>query len=133
MAREEELIQAARNIAAAAYAPYSGCFVGAAILFSGSDIIYAGCNVENSSYGLTICAERSAACAGISAKLKQIDLVAIAVLNKQYVPVQGFMPCGACRQFLAEFSTDKTRIIVDNYGTWLLSELLPHAFRLSDE
>lgn len=128
MADAEKLICAARAAAQTAYAPYSGCLVGAAALFADSDIIYSGCNVENASFGLTICAERSAICAGALAGCRKLTAIAVSVvLPKEHSPTR-FMPCGACRQFICEFATDKTRIIVDNYGTWPAYSLLPHAF-----
>lgn len=133
MVTTEELIGLARAAAKHAYAPYSNYFVGAAIVFENAPRVYSGCNVENASYGLTICAERVAACAGIAAGFNKISAVAVALLDKNKQPMPCFMPCGACRQFLAEFSTDKTQIIVDNYGSWPLVDLLPHAFRCQHE
>ena len=131
MAAAEELVHIARTAALHAHTPYSGFHVGAAVLFTGSAQVYVGCNVENASYGLTICAERVAVCSGIAAGWREIAAIAVAVLDANKQPRAGFMPCGACRQFLAEFSTDKTQVIVDNCGTWYLHELLPHAFGLS--
>lgn len=133
MVTAEELILLARAAATRAYAPYSNYFVGAAIVFENAPRVYSGCNVENASYGLTICAERVAACAGVAAGFNKISDVAIALLDKNKQPAQCFMPCGACRQFLAEFATDKTRVIVDNYGSWQFGDLLPHAFRCQHE
>lgn len=132
MVTETEMILAARQVAARAYSPYSRYCVGAAVLFEDADDkLFTGCNVENASYGLTICAERSAICAGIAAGFRRIEKIAIAVLDDQGKPKQAFMPCGACRQFMAEFSTAAAAaVIVDNRGTWSLQELLPHSFEV---
>src|ERR1700720_3547296 len=93
-----ELIAAASAARALAYAPYSGFQVGAALATSAGKI-YTGCNVENVSLGLTICAERSAIAAAIAQGSK--DFVAIAVVTAGEKPA---VPCGACRQVLAEFN-----------------------------
>ena len=95
---QTELIKAATKARTAAYAPYSKFAVGAAVL-SESGKIFVGCNVENVSLGLTICAERMAVGAAISAGSR--DLVAIAVVTDSKRPA---VPCGACRQVLAEFN-----------------------------
>lgn len=126
MAAKKELILAARKAAEKAYAPYSKFCVGAAVEFYKQSRIYAGCNVENASYGLTICAERNAICSGIIDGGKRIKKVAISVLNCG--KVGGAMPCGACLQFIAEFGDDNTRIYVDGIGAWKLKQLLPHRF-----
>src|SRR6185436_5256990 len=90
----ETLIQAAVEARQRAYAPYSKFLVGAAILAADGSI-YTGCNVENSSYGLTICAERATVFAAVAAGQKQFQMLAIATAG-------GGTPCGACRQVLAE-------------------------------
>ncbi|MCP4786281.1 MAG: cytidine deaminase [Fuerstiella sp.] len=125
----KNLIVAARSARAHAYAPYSEFAVGAAVLTKAGDI-FAGCNVENASYGLTICAERTAACAAIAAGQRDLVAVCISLIG---TPV----PCGACRQFLNEFNPSMT-VLLDNPNTSadtepecvLLSELLPRGFRL---
>jgi len=91
-----KLLAAARNAARNAYAPYSQFQVGAAILTSGNEII-TGCNVENASFGLTICAERSAVVSAVALGQKEWQAIAI-------VSPTGVTPCGACRQVLAEFA-----------------------------
>jgi cytidine deaminase len=91
-----KMLEAARQAALQAYAPYSQFTVGAAI-WTRSDRIITGCNVENSSFGLTICAERTAATRAIVEG--DLDWLAIAVVSPSSVT-----PCGACRQFLAEFA-----------------------------
>ena len=83
-----------------AYTPYSNFAVGAALLTS-SEKIFLGCNVENISFGLTICAERVAAAAAVQAGDR--EFVAIAIVADTVVPI---VPCGACRQFLAEFNPE---------------------------
>src|SRR2546423_6593910 len=95
-----ELIQRAASARMAAYAPYSKFTVGAAVRTK-SGKIFSGCNVENVSFGLTICAERSAVAAAIAAGEK--DLVAIGIVTNSKKPA---LPCGACRQVLAEFNPE---------------------------
>lgn len=116
------LIKAAWLAREAAYAPYSNFSVGAAILAE-SGMIFKGCNVENISYGLTICAERAAAVAAIQAGER--GFLGIAIAAKTEVPI---VPCGACRQFLAEFAPDLLVISAANREPAerrFLSELLP--------
>ena len=125
----KNLIAAARSARSHAYAPYSEFTVGAAVLTVAGDI-FTGCNVENASYGLTICAERTAACTAIAAGQKDIVAICISLTG---TPV----PCGACRQFLYEFNPSMT-VLLDNPNTpgdtepeiVLLSDLLPRGFRL---
>src|SRR5579862_3624102 len=95
----EQLQLAARKAAEKAYAPYSRFRVGAALLFD-DGLVATGCNIENMSYGLTICAERSAVSSAISERGANHKIVAIAVtnLNEAASP-----PCGGCRQVLSEF------------------------------
>ncbi len=121
------LLEHARQAAKNAYAPYSGFRVGAALLLE-SGAIVAAANVENVSYGLTICAERSALVTAVSRFGPEIRIEAIAVanLNDGASP-----PCGACRQMLAEFSGPETRVIFPAAsGTCAMafSELMPLAF-----
>lgn len=118
------LMQAAKDARTSAYAPYSHFPVGAAILFSDGEII-TGCNVENASFGLTVCAERSAMCAAVAASKKHPLAVAIAGEEGKLCP-----PCGACRQFLYEFNPRMTVVLEDAAGLigYQLSELLPAGF-----
>ncbi len=97
----ERLQETASRAAANAYAPYSSFRVGAALLFD-DGFIAAGCNIENMSYGLTICAERSALSRAISERGADHRIVAIAVTNLNFAASP---PCGACRQVLSEFVT----------------------------
>ena len=109
-----------------AYAPYSSFRVGAAVL-GASGRMYSGCNVENASYGLSVCAERVAIFKAVSEGEKQIEAIAIA--NSSGKPA---FPCGACRQVMAEFAPDGMEIyLVSDEGVekHTLAELLPHAFK----
>jgi cytidine deaminase len=123
----DELIRQAIEIRQRAYAPYSKFLVGAAVR-TASGKTYLGCNVENASYGLAVCAERSAVFAAITAGEKQFECMAIATQG-------GAMPCGACRQVLSEFNPDLPIYIVDvdkpekviEGNLW---DLLPGAFTL---
>lgn len=121
------LLAQARDVAERAYVPYSNFPVGAAALTADGSI-FAGCNVENASYGLTICAERSAVTALVSAGHR--DIVAIAV-SAPRVPLT--TPCGACRQVLNEFRpvSEDMVVILDDRETGYairLGDLLPKAF-----
>jgi cytidine deaminase len=120
----DSLISAARAAQAHAYAPYSNFRVGAA-LESVDGAVFSGCNVENASYGLTICAERAAICAAVSAGVTRFRR---AVVVSDVDPPAA--PCGACRQVLAEFGLD---LPIEGVGSrktvrWRLSDLLPVAF-----
>ena len=124
MGLTDSLISAARSVQARAYAPYSQFRVGAA-LESSDGTVFLGCNVENASYGLTICAERSAVFAAVSAGATRFRR---AVVVSDVDPPAA--PCGACRQVLAEFGLDLPIDGVGSQGTvrWRLSDLLPAAF-----
>jgi cytidine deaminase len=126
-AEKTQLIETAKRALLSAYAPYSQFRVGAAVLTAKGQI-FAGCNVENASYGLSICAERNAIATAIMAeKGDTIKLKAIAVVNNQDVPCS---PCGACRQVIWEFGKDAVVIFRGSQG-WQTSEmikLLPHGF-----
>ena len=122
---KEELLSAAVQATERSYAPYSKFQVGAALLGK-NDVIYRGVNVENASYGLTICAERSAIFGAISDGQRQFELIAIASPG-------GVAPCGACRQVLHEFAPDIKILLVDTSGEKQVAELslnmlLPYAF-----
>lgn len=127
MSFEKTLIAAASQARQNAYAPYSGFSVGAA-LWARSGRVFGGCNVENASYGLTICAERIAVAKAISEGEREFE--AIAVVSRG-----GITPCGACRQVLAEFNPNLRVIVGDlegNHREFCLSELLPKAFSPGD-
>lgn len=113
-----------------AHAPYSKFRVGAALLASNGKV-FTGCNVENASYGLTICAERNAVFAAVAAGVK--SFVAIAVVAERQAPA----PCGACRQVLAEFCGEDFPVLAasadrpSRVQALRLGELLPHRFDLT--
>lgn len=120
---KDELVRRAREVLPGAYAPYSHYAVGAAIYACGE--FFTGVNVENASYGLTICAERAAAVAAVTAGCRRFDAIAIAVSQGQATP------CGACRQFLREFGLDFPVFLVSDDGMvreFTLAELLPESF-----
>jgi cytidine deaminase len=123
------LVDVARKAALAAYSPYSKFRVGTAALFAESGDIYTGCNVENASFGLTICAERVAICKAASENCRQLVKIAIAVVDEYGMPQKSFMPCGACLQFMQEFAgASSPEIIVDGSATYALTDLLPRPF-----
>jgi len=125
----EELLSAARSAAAAAYAPYSSFRVGAAVLVDGE--VFTGCNIENASYGLTICAERSAIFNAVSKGHRKLEAVAVACIDAAPdASHSSRMPCGACRQVMAEFGDDGTPVVVDGVGQTSLARLLPEPFDL---
>ena len=121
-----DLVLAALNVRDRAYAPYSSFAVGAAVLTKGGSI-FAGCNIENVSFGLTICAERSAIAAAVAEGHK--DFVAIAVVTDLKEPA---FPCGACRQVLAEFNPSMQIIAATVSGErkqLALDQLLPRPLK----
>jgi cytidine deaminase len=125
----EKLIEVATQGMERAYAPYSKFKVGAAVLTSTGEI-FLGCNVENASYGLSICAERNAiANAIIGSQNDTMTIRAIAVANSQNVPCS---PCGACRQVIWEFGRNAQVIFRGNRGwqTSTIKDLLPVGFSL---
>lgn len=126
---KDKLIQEALEARQQAYVPYSHFQVGAAVLAEG--VIYRGCNVENASYGLTNCAERTAVFKAVSEGKKKVE--AVAVVADTEGPVS---PCGACRQVLAEFCDSETEIYLTNLRgdteVWTMARLLPGAFSAAD-
>jgi cytidine deaminase len=118
-----DLLEAARAVRSRAYAPYSQFKVGAAL--RGDDgRVYVGANVENASFGLTVCAERAAVAAAVAAGVRRIDAVAVVAEG----PIS---PCGACRQVIAEFGPEAVVIGEDGAGGYVergIRELLPEAF-----
>jgi cytidine deaminase len=128
-AQEAELLQAARSAALSAYAPYSRFRVGAAILTDIGQVT--GCNVENASYGLSICAERCAVFSSAAAGARSVLIAAVSCIDASAdMGINGRMPCGACRQVLAEFMAPNAVIVIDGAGAWTMQELLPQAFLL---
>lgn len=126
-AQQTELITLAKDTMLKAYAPYSQFRVGAAILTE-QDNIFTGCNVENVSYGLSICAERNAIAAAVASEGgNQVKLKAIAIVNDRGIPCS---PCGACRQVILEFGKDAVVIFQgeNSYESKTVSQLLPAGF-----
>jgi len=121
----DQLLARARAVREHAYAPHSGFRVGAALLADDGSV-HVGCNVENASYGLTLCAEIGAVSAAVASGQTGLRALAISVEGDQPVA-----PCGACRQVLGEFAPD-LRVISEAGGRrqeWSLAELLPAPFR----
>ena len=129
-AKIDEMLRAARQIMRRAYAPYSGFFVGAALL-NEDGTIRSGVNVENASYPLSVCAERNAVAAMILAGQHRILAVAVATEAERPTP-----PCGGCRQVLFEFGEADAPVVAEGgagvRARWRLGELLPHAFGPDD-
>lgn len=128
-----ELRIAATEAAEKSYSPYSKFRVGAAALWhlDGTFYISRGTNIENASFGLTICAERAAIFKGVSDGFR--TLLAIAVVCPGVTaasPVEHSMPCGACRQVMSEFGDTEMKVFVGNRLSRPLRELLPMAFKL---
>ena len=126
------LIEKAIEVREKSYSPFSGFSVGAALLCSDGEIIV-GTNVENSSYGGTICAERSAFCAAISQGKRNFDAIAI-VGGKSGEPITEICaPCGICRQFMNEFCDADFIVLLsdgENITENTLGSLLPYSFKL---
>lgn len=121
-----DLILLAAKVKERAYAPYSSFRVGAALL-TDTGRIYTGVNVENASYGATVCAERTAVAKAVSEGHKGIRVIAIASDSDDFI-----YPCGICRQVLEEFGRDDTKVICTNksgkFEEFTLGQLLPKAF-----
>lgn len=127
---DRELLKLAKQAAEQAYAPYSRFQVGAA-LECADGRVFTGCNVENSALGCTMCAERTAIFKAVSEGQKEFARIAIYGDSADYC-----MPCGSCRQVMAEFSNGDLELLCANAGggyvSYKLSQLLPHAFRLTN-
>ncbi len=121
----EDLLSAAIYARQKAYAPYSGFKVGAALRGSAGEI-FSGCNVENASYGLTLCAERTTVCTAVAAGIRTFTQMVIVADSETPCP-----PCGACRQFLFEFAPNLELWVANLSGEtkfYRLCDLLPEAF-----
>lgn len=128
MQNPTQLLKLASEAAEKAYAPYSKFKVGACVLYEDGSV-YTGCNVENASYGLCLCAERNALSSAV-ADGKHEGLKAVAIYSPNAILC---FPCGACRQWIAEFSKDAKIIVQDKDGQikeFSIKELLPHSFNL---
>jgi len=128
-AKKNELIAVAKEASEQAYAPYSKFKVGAALLTTNGKI-FRGCNVENSSYSLTICAERNAIFQAVAEGEREFVAIAVYVDSDKAFP-----PCGACRQVLSEFASDLPVFIANRKSTseTTLAKLLPERFSLTHE
>ena len=128
------LVSAAIEARSGSYAPYSKFRVGAALKLKGTSTIFTGANVENASYGATICAERAAILKAINLGFDEIEAIAVCgFFDEMQVDERGFAyPCGVCRQVINEFIGENTRVIVakdvENYKIHKFSELLQFAF-----
>lgn len=129
----EQLISLAKEAMTHAYAPYSGFYVGAALLCA-DGTVYQGCNIENAAYGPTNCAERTAFFKAVYDGHR--DFTAIAVVGGKEGVISGtFPPCGVCRQVMREFVGDDFMIYMggtDGYSTMTMTELLPAGFKASE-
>jgi len=127
----EELYALARSASDNAYSPYSGVRVGACVVDE-SGKVYSGCNVENSSYGLTQCAERNALAAAIAEGMQPGTAHTLLIYATGF---ETLAPCGACRQVMSELLADDALIISchseTEYRSWSIAQLLPYPFILS--
>jgi cytidine deaminase len=129
MFSRDDLLQQARQVALLAHCPYSHFRVGAALVAGGQ--VFVGVNIEISSYGLTLCAERSALAAAVTAGAGEVTQVAIACIDAPAgAPANERTPCGACRQWLADLAP-RAAIYIDGVpGEFSINDLLPFAFGL---
>lgn len=127
---QRRLVTEAKKAAEKSYAPYSKFHVGAALLAAGKKRIITGANIENASYGLTICAERAALASAVAAGFRRFEAIAVVVSGKKPV-----VPCGACLQALAEFCKSDLIVLAASAARpgkikfFKLRDLLPHLFR----
>jgi len=129
MIPREELLASAREVAQRAHCPYSHFHVGAAVAAGGK--VYLGANVEISSYGLTLCAERSALAAAVAAGAGPVTQVAVACIDvPPDAPLNERSPCGACRQWLADLAPHAVIYIDGDARDFSVADLLPYAFEL---
>lgn len=130
--KTEGLLEAAAKAARKAYAPYSNRKVGAALLCADGEM-FTGCNIENASYGLTGCAERTAVFTAVAAGRRDFVAMAVVADGGDSMPY----PCGACRQVLSEFCREEFSVYIakaaslGEYEVVCLAALLPHNFRLN--
>lgn len=130
----EKLINAALEARKLSYSPYSGFAVGAAVIGESGNL-YKGANIENASYGATVCAERNAIFQAVLSGEKKILAVAVAGGKvSEDIPSDYAYPCGMCRQVMTEFGCEDMKIIIaksnDDYKEYSLNELMPHGFIL---
>ena len=123
------LLDAARSASDHAHCPYSHFPVGAAIE-TVDGRVFTGCNVENASFSLTMCAERVALFSAVSAGSSQIARIAVSCRSGSANEPSTLMPCGACRQVIQEFAIASTQVIVDQVGVFTLNDLFPQPFKM---
>ena len=131
---DRELLNTALIAREAAYAPYSGYLVGAALLAEDGNV-YTGCNIENASYSATLCAERAAFAAAVSAGVRRFKAIAVAGGKGRKADAMA-SPCGVCRQVMAEFCNEDFAVILGNetaLSRYTLGELLPLSFQLEEK
>jgi cytidine deaminase len=126
----EALLAAAREAAEQAHCPYSNFHVGAAVRCTDGTVV-TGCNVENASYGLTICAERVALFNCVTQGLQPIELAVSCVDAQEDAPLASRMPCGACRQVMQELLPNDATVHIDGIGERRINQLLPEGFSLN--
>lgn len=122
-----QLLNQAKEVANNAYAPFSNFRVGACVLAE-SGKYYCGCNVENSSYGLTVCAERNAIASAVASGEKKIKAISVFSPDREMC-----FPCGACRQVIFEFQDKEIDIVTqykDGYKVTTINKLMPEGFKL---
>ena len=130
MNNAEALLAAAREAAEQAHCPYSNFHVGAAVRCTDGTVVR-GCNVENASYGLTICAERVALFNCVAQGLQPLELAVSCVDAQEDAPLASRMPCGACRQVMQELLPNDAIVHIDGIGERRIEQLLPDGFSLS--
>ena len=130
MNNAEALLAAAREAAEQAHCPYSNFHVGAAVRCTDGTVVR-GCNVENASYGLTICAERVALFNCVAQGLQPLELAVSCVDAQEETPLASRMPCGACRQVMQELLPNDAIIHIDGIGERRIEQLLPDGFSLA--
>ena len=129
MSSAEALLAAAREAAEQAHCPYSNFHVGAAVRCTDGTVV-SGCNVENASYGLTICAERVALFNCVAQGLQPLELAVSCVDAQEDAPLASRMPCGACRQVMQELLPNDAIVHIDGIGERRIKQLLPDGFDL---
>ena len=130
MNNAEALLAAAREAADQAHCPYSKFHVGAAVRCTDGTVV-SGCNVENASYGLTICAERVALFNCVAQGLQPLELAVSCVDAQQDAALASRMPCGACRQVMQELLPNDAIVHIDGIGERRIEQLLPDGFGLA--
>jgi cytidine deaminase len=130
--QKQDLCEAARNAALNSYSPYSNFRVGAAVL--GENGIYVGTNIENASFGLTTCAERTALASAMVNNDRNIRAIAVACIDASHESgISEKLPCGACRQWMVELASNAVIIIDGLERTFSVDDFIPMPFKLSND